>query len=399
MSRSSSGRGQKRVRDMADGAGTTSPQNTPCVQAPPELQNRYAQLSEHSMMLEMALKEKDNELARMKQLVAMKQNEPAGSAGGQQPHITEQELKQAYCSSVQSLKDYLVISNLHSYDITGKNLPEKVTADIKALVHTISKVCLQILKPETPFVLDTISKDYSNTTTTDWELDKSHWINVIAQLQLSNLQVLSILHARELHVAKMQILLQERATIARQAAELTQAACSTSPAGMGAEEVSNMSVLIQHGYLYFARNALLLQRVVEMFKESLLREQKTVMELFLKVLYQVLSPVQAALFVVEAFPYHCDVLALSNVLALVFGKDGASRRRRAYTDADVWEVIARNPPVADWVMRHLPAPLPCLEHAIATVTAGGHGAYYMLPRVTLWLQMRAHDGQMTNPRP
>ena len=56
-------------------------------------------------------------------------------------------------------------------------------------------------------------------------------------------QVLSILHARELHVAKMQILLQERATIARQAAELTQAACSTSPAGMGAEEVSNMWVL------------------------------------------------------------------------------------------------------------------------------------------------------------
>jgi hypothetical protein len=46
------------------------------------------------------------------------------------------------------------------------------------------------------------------------------------------------------------------------------------------------------------------------------------MELFLKVLYQVLSPVQAALFVVEAFPYHCDVLALSNVLALVFGKEG-----------------------------------------------------------------------------
>lgn len=45
------------------------------------------------------------------------------------------------------------------------------------------------------------------------------------------------------------------------------------------------------------------------------------MELFLKVLYQVLSPVQAALFVVESFPYHCDVLALSNVLALCFGKD------------------------------------------------------------------------------
>ncbi len=78
--------------------------------------------------------------------------------------------------------------------------------------------------------------------------------------------MLSILHARELHVAKMQLLLQERATIARQAAELTSAACNTNPSGVLADDVSNMSVLIQHGYLYFARNALLLQRVVDMFK-------------------------------------------------------------------------------------------------------------------------------------
>ncbi|KXZ44481.1 hypothetical protein GPECTOR_67g321 [Gonium pectorale] len=306
---------------MAEG-GTASP-NT---QGQQELQNRFAAVSERTIQLEMALKEKDTELMRLKQALAMRGEQSAAGPSAQagNPLITEQELKQAYCSSVQALKDYLVQSNLASYDITGKNLPEKVTADIKTLVHTISKVCLQILKPETPYVLETISKDYASTSNTDWELDKSHWINVIAQLQLSNLQVLSILHARELHVAKMQVLLQERATMARQAAELTAAACSTGPGGMLVEEVSNMSVLIQHGYLYFARNALLLQRIVDMFKESLLREQKTVMELFLKVLYQVLSPVQAALFVVEAFPYHCDVLALSNVLALVFGKDGSN---------------------------------------------------------------------------
>ena len=45
------------------------------------------------------------------------------------------------------------------------------------------------------------------------------------------------------------------------------------------------------------------------------------MELFLKVVYQVLSPIQAAQFVVESFPYHCDVLAMANVLSTVFGKD------------------------------------------------------------------------------
>ncbi len=45
------------------------------------------------------------------------------------------------------------------------------------------------------------------------------------------------------------------------------------------------------------------------------------MELFLKVVYQILSPIQAAQYVVESFPYHCDVLALANVLSTVFGKE------------------------------------------------------------------------------
>ena len=68
-------------------------------------------------------------------------------------------------------------------------LPEKVIIDLKMLIHQISKVCLHVIKPETPVVLELISKDFSLATVTDWELDKSHWINVIAQLQLTDQQV------------------------------------------------------------------------------------------------------------------------------------------------------------------------------------------------------------------
>ncbi len=83
--------------------------------------------------------------------------------------------------------------NLHA----GKNLPENIIVDLKALIHQISKVCLQVIKPETPVVLELISKDYSMATTTDWELDKSHWMNVITQLQLTDQQVITILRSRE----------------------------------------------------------------------------------------------------------------------------------------------------------------------------------------------------------
>ena len=71
----------------------------------------------------------------------------------------------------------------------------------------ISKVCLQVIKPETPVVLELISKDFSLATVTDWELDKSHWINVIAQLQLTDPQVMGggVLptHQKSLLVAAM----------------------------------------------------------------------------------------------------------------------------------------------------------------------------------------------------
>lgn len=43
----------------------------------------------------------------------------------------------------------------------GKNLPDRLTADLKALIHQISKVCLQAIKPDTPYVMHVISKDYT----------------------------------------------------------------------------------------------------------------------------------------------------------------------------------------------------------------------------------------------
>eukprot|EP00195_Chlamydomonas_chlamydogama_P013583 CAMPEP_0202891622 /NCGR_PEP_ID=MMETSP1392-20130828/1634_1 /ASSEMBLY_ACC=CAM_ASM_000868 /TAXON_ID=225041 /ORGANISM="Chlamydomonas chlamydogama, Strain SAG 11-48b" /LENGTH=885 /DNA_ID=CAMNT_0049575427 /DNA_START=214 /DNA_END=2871 /DNA_ORIENTATION=+ len=293
-----------------------------------ELQSSMLRLQEQNAKLEAALRDKEAEIGVIRQAAGKGagDNPLGGPTSSHNPTISEQELKQAYCNSVQSLKDYITGSNLLSYDITGKNLPDKMTADLKTLIHQISKVCLQVIKPETPFVLDLISKDYSQATITDWELDKSHWINVIAQLQLTDQQVMTILKSRDQHVNKMISLYSERAVLMRQAADMairsaTTGTGMTAGSMVSADDNSNMGVLMRHGYLYCARNMVALHRVLEFVKDNLQREQKTVMELFLKIVYQILSPVQAALFVVESFPYHCDVLALANVLFIVFGKD------------------------------------------------------------------------------
>ena len=44
----------------------------------------------------------------------------AGPSSGLPPTISEHDLKQAYCNSVQSLKDYIALSNLLTFDISGE---------------------------------------------------------------------------------------------------------------------------------------------------------------------------------------------------------------------------------------------------------------------------------------
>lgn len=154
----------------------------------------------------------------------------------------------------------------------------------------------------------------------DWEQDKKHWMNVILQLNLTDQQIGSILRSRESHVAAMMSLYMERAVLCKQASDMASKSASTSSilspnSSLYAEEDSStMGLLMKYGYLWCAQSTVALNRVLDLIKENQLKEQRTVMELFLRVIYQILSPVQAALFIVEAFPYHCDSLAMANVL-------------------------------------------------------------------------------------
>lgn len=185
--------------------------------------------------------------------------------------------------------------NQQCFVVVGKNLPDKVTADLKTLIHQISKVCLQAIKPETPYVLDVISKDYSQATPTDWELDRSHWLNVIAHLQLTEqqvgvvhdrqvnryavhgvkfnnivlLQIITILRSREAHVQKMMGLFQERALLMRQAAELALSAATVeSGRSLMPDGQSTLAILMRHGYLYCARNMVSMHKIAETVKVS-----------------------------------------------------------------------------------------------------------------------------------
>ena len=133
----------------------------------------------------------------------------------------------------------------------------------------------------------------------------------------------------------------ERAVLCKQASDLASKSASMSSLNPHTsiyteEDSSSMGVLMKYGYLWCTRSTMALNRVLDLIKENQLKEQRTVMELFLKVVYQILSPVQAALFIIEAFPYHCDSLSMANILASVskISANGADKKKEGAIESE-----------------------------------------------------------------
>ena len=121
------------------------------------------------------------------------------------------------------------------------------------------------------------------------------WLHVIRALQLMPTQQQQLLLLRSAHLTLMRRIYGQRQQLNMQAMSLMLAGSSgMQPAGGG--------------------QAAKLAAVLGSIKESLRREQRAAMEINATTLARILSPVQAALYISEAFPLHCDALGLWCVL-------------------------------------------------------------------------------------
>jgi hypothetical protein len=126
-------------------------------------------------------------------------------------------------------------------------------------------------------------------------------------------QVFSILKSRELHVATILSLYQERAVLCRQSTEIAMKSSTTGLGlqGIGDENNSNMGVLMRHGHLYCARNMVALHRVLELVKVRDAFERANVVILFASISFIASEIIFCMCIELVCYPDSCSSCALN----------------------------------------------------------------------------------------
>jgi hypothetical protein len=138
---------------------------------------------------------------------------------------------------------------------------------------------------------------------------RAKWLHVIQELCLTQQQRQQLLLQRTAHLALMRRIYQQRQQLNMQAvALLLLGARGSSAAAVAAGRAPGTECAA--GTCVGPKAAQQLEAVLRLIKENLRREQRAAMEINSCTLCRLLAPVQAALYVCEAFPFHCDALAM-----------------------------------------------------------------------------------------
>ena len=149
--------------------------------------------------------------------------------------------------------------------------------------------------------------------------ERSRWERALALMQLARPQQEQLLLLRSAHLAKLREVYRERERLNMAAMAQMLPSSGRFPPGGDASLEGRLAAVSTTGYLPMARSNAELAAVLDAVKDNLRREQRAVMDLNCITISRILSPVQAARYMMAAYPQHCDALALSNVLARSLG--------------------------------------------------------------------------------
>ncbi|KAK9837323.1 hypothetical protein WJX81_006202 [Elliptochloris bilobata] len=244
--------------------------------------------------------------------------EPAAEAKQRKRQATEAEIA-AYMSdraeNVARVRDYVEQHGLRNVDPLGGGVPAEVVATVKQLVVTSCGMCKRAMRAEGVKVLALMSKDLTFMTRIECHKLRAKWTHILGVLRLSGPQSTQLIELRKSHLASLRTLYEDRQRLNMQAMSLMLPPAVQREDAPDDPVAAKLECMTLNGYMHCARTHVRLDEVLDTIRDNLRREQKTVMELNFVTMNRVLSPIQAALFVVEAFPGHCDCLALANIQA------------------------------------------------------------------------------------
>ncbi|KAL4421497.1 hypothetical protein ABPG75_010788 [Micractinium tetrahymenae] len=230
----------------------------------------------------------------------------AGMYGPPPAHEEFDSLLGRFQAQVAKVKRFLEEHQLRLRDPSAVVLPPALRGQVLVLVQESLGICRDLLRVEGVDVIELLQRQDEQAMASSGALPGSmlrqKWLHVIQVLHLTAEQRQQLLLQRTAHLTLMRRIYQQRQQLNMQAMSLMLLPGGGAATGAAASTADSRATS--------GAQAAKLAAVLRLVKENLRREQRASMEINACTLSRILTPVQAALYMCEAFPLHCDALGM-----------------------------------------------------------------------------------------
>ncbi|KAL4859779.1 hypothetical protein ACK3TF_000063 [Chlorella vulgaris] len=234
--------------------------------------------------------------------------------------LTGIDFKQGFADEILKLRSFVEQHGVTDGAAPGHSLSDSDMRALGQLVARSCQLCQAALRAEGVRVIELINKDPGSLSLVGSAAASERWTRCLEVMHLSQQQQEVLLLNRRSHLQRMRCIYLERQGLNMQAMSLMLPHSSPNPAEDNTVE-GRMANMSSAGYLQVAKSSAELGEVLDRIKDNLRREQRAVMELNCLLIAKLLNPLQAAHYMLTAYPQHCDALALSNMLAKRLGRE------------------------------------------------------------------------------
>ncbi|CAG9463333.1 unnamed protein product [Pedinophyceae sp. YPF-701] len=228
-----------------------------------------------------------------------------------------ERLEQLFSTQVESLKEFWREQDLDSVPtLTDQQLVSRLSAQIDNICTTCMYATRALACMEGVDVAKLMSGATNPVLSGQVPTDRARkalWVSVVRSLDLSEQQIDAMMSARGKHLTRLAAVYKQRQSL--NAAAIVQLAPNS---------VKGPAEAAQEGLLDRQKENASVARVLSELKENLKDEQKAASELEFVTFKSLLTPMQGARVIKDAYPFHCDCLALLNTVACVHNREATS---------------------------------------------------------------------------
>ena len=230
--------------------------------------------------------------------------------------LTGIDFQTGFADQIAALKKFMEENKLNEPD---SSLDPELLPELASLVGRSCQLCQAAIRAEGVKVLDLVMCDIQTAKKRGSDAGKV-WEEALEAMQMSPGQEQEMLLLRQSHLDKMKEIYSERQRLNLDAMAMMIPHTSKIPEEDSTLE-GRMSTMSSGAYLPLAKSNAELGSILDRIKDNLRREQRSVMDLNCCTISKILTPLQAAKYMVTVYPQHCDALALSNALAKKCGRE------------------------------------------------------------------------------